>query len=169
MTRHSVLAAAAAAALAMVSACGNGDPEETAKSRSHLLVYYSREGGIRFQASSLAVSTKGVALIKSEGCTARFRLSAVSWRRLRQALKETNLSALAGAYPAPAGAADVISETIAVGHDTVRIGDFSSLPPRAREELGPLVGTLGEVLAESEGRCTRSAGMGVESRREDSP
>jgi len=153
VTRRSVLAAVTALALATVSACGNGDPDETAKSGSHLLVSYSREGGIRFQASSLAVSTKGVALVKSEGCTARFRLGAASWRRLGRALKRTDLSTLADDYPAAAGSADVIAETIVVGRDTVRVGDISSVPAQARGELAPLLGVLGEVLAEGERRA----------------
>lgn len=146
MGRISVLVALAALALCLLSACGGGSSAETIERGSRFLVVYGREGGIRFESSTLAVSTKGFATARSEGCTARFRLGARIWRRLRQVLKRTDLSLLAGYYPAPAGAADVTTETIVVGSDTVRIGDFSSLPAGPQQALAPLLGVLGQVL-----------------------
>lgn len=157
MTRGPALTAVTALVLVLVSACSDGSRDETAKGGADPLVSYGREGGIRFQSSILVVSREGDATLRSEGCTARFRLGAASWRRLRKGLKRTELSALAGDYPAPSGAADVITETIVVGRNMVRIGDSSSFRGNARQELAPLLGVLGEILAEGE-RHLRSPG-----------
>lgn len=143
MTRRAALTALA---LMLVGACGG----ITTTEGSGPLVVYRQEGGIRFQVRTLVVTNGGVATIRSERCTARFRLGAVPWRRLRRALKRAELSSLASEYRAPSGAADVIAETIVVGSDSVRIGDRFSLPARAGRELTPLLDVLGEALAEGE-------------------
>jgi hypothetical protein len=161
MTRRSALAVTALT-LVSVSACGGGGADEAPVGRTRPLIVYSREGGIRFQSSTLVVKTKGFAvLITSDGCMARFRLGVRALRRLGQARRRVDLPSLAGDYPARAGAADVITETVTVDGDTVRIADFSSLPIRGRRELTPLLAALGEVLAEGE-RDTRSRCGGEE-------
>jgi hypothetical protein len=146
------LVALAALAVGSTSACGDGDQAKPAEGRERILVSYGQEGGIRFQSSSLTVSMGGEATVRVEGCAVRFRLEAALRRRLRQALEGADLAALAGDYPPPAGAADLIAEEIAVGRDVVRIGDFASLPAQVRRELEPLIGTLGEILAEGKSR-----------------
>jgi len=148
-----VLAVATAAVFGPASACGSADQAETARSGGDPLVTYSREGGIRFQSSRLAVSTEGNATVRSEGCRVRFRIGAASWKRLQRALDRTDLSTLAGEYPAASGAADVISETIVSGRYAVRIGDFTTLPAKTQRELLPLVSALGEILEQGESRC----------------
>ena len=94
----------------------------------------------------------GQATVRSKGCAVSFDLEADLWRRLREALEGADLAALAGDYPLPAGAADLITEEIVAGRDVVRIGDFASLPARVRRGLEPLVGTLGEILAQGKYR-----------------
>lgn len=152
MRCRTALVALTALAVGSTSACGVGGQAKPAEGRERILVSYGQEGGIRFQSSSLTVSKGGEATVRFEGCAVRFRLEAALWRRLRKALEGTDLAALAGDYPPPAGAADLIAEEIVVGRDVVRIGDFASLPARVRRELEPLVGTLGEILAEGKYR-----------------
>jgi hypothetical protein len=147
---RTALVALTALAVGSTSACGDGDQAETVEGKERTLVSYSREGGIRFQSSALTVSIGGEATVRSEGCMVRFRLEAVLWRRLQQALEGTDFAALAGDYPPPAGAADLISEEIVVGRNAVRLGDFASLPAQARRELKPLVGAFGEILGKGE-------------------
>ncbi len=152
MTPRSALAVVTALALMPLSACGGANPGEGTKGEKQVLASYSREGGIRFQSSTLEVSTKGFALVRSEGCTVRFRLGIKSWRHLRRTLKQTDLSTLADDYPAPSGAADVIEETIIVGRESVRVGGSFVLPANARRELTPLLHAFDEVLDEGERR-----------------
>ena len=152
--RWSSLATMTILVLTPLGACGSGDLDESTRGGARTLVAYSREGGIRFQSSTLVVKTKGFAtMVGFDGCTTRFRLGARSWGRLRRALEQADLSTLAGDYPAPSGAADVITETVVVGGDAVRIGDFASLPVRAQRELAPLLGVLGEARAEGARRA----------------
>jgi hypothetical protein len=151
--RRLAFAVLIALAVGAASACGGADRAETAASGAHALVTHSREGGIQFRSSRLAVSTAGRATVRSEGCTMGFPLGDAAWKRLRRALERTDLSALAGEYPAPPGAADTIAEVIVAGRNRVHVGDFSSLPPRVRHELEPLVVVLGEIVARGERRC----------------
>lgn len=150
MRCRTALVALTALAVGSTSACGDGGQAETVEGKERTLVSYGREGGIRFQSSSLTVSIGGEATVRSGGCTVRFRLEAVLWRRLQQALEGTDFAVLTGDYPPPAGAADLISEEIVAGRNAVRIGDFASLTAQARRELEPLVGVLGEVLGKAE-------------------
>ena len=162
--RWSSVVMATILALTPLDACGGRDMDESTAGEARILVAYSREGGIRFQAATLVVSTKSVATVRSNGCTARIQLDAASWRRLRQALAQADLSTLAGDYPAPSGAADVITQTVVVGSDAVRIGDFASLPVQARRELAPLLGVLGAVLAKGARRVSPSCERGRSAR-----
>lgn len=160
MRRSAPLILATLATLSPMGACGDGNSDQVQEREPRRLVTYTREGGIRFQASALAISRGGKATFRSDGCSARFRLGVASWRRLRQALRQVDLSKLAGDYPARAGAADVIAQTIVVGRHKVRIGDPSALPPGARKELEPLLGALSGVFAEGAHRARSRCASG---------
>jgi hypothetical protein len=125
-------------------------------SQSRTLVAYTAEGGLFFRHTSLIVSTHGQSTVTLNRCVARFRLDAALLKRLETALKQTDVHALAGDYPPPPGAADEITEAITVGHDTVRITDFASIPKKARQELEPLVIILREIVTVGERRMPPS-------------
>jgi hypothetical protein len=148
------VAALSALALGVLGACGAADGGQTKEHAAQgPVITYSREGGIRFQASKLTVSQQGVATLEAEGCRARFPLAGTTWRRLQEVLEKTDMEALAGDYPPSPGSADVISEEIVIGPDVVRIGDFTSLPRGTHEALSPLMSVLGQALGESGKRC----------------
>ena len=155
MLRHWVQAAPLVLALTLVNGCGGAMVPAAGEVRP--LVVYRQEGGIRFQSRTLIVTTRDLAILRSEGCTARFRLSAAPRRRLRRAVTNVDLSSLADDYPAPPGAADVIAKTIVVGRDRVHIGDGSSLPVVAARKLAPLLDVLEEAVTRGERRCGRLA------------
>ncbi len=125
-------------------------------SQSRTLVAYTAEGGLSFRHTSLIVLTRGQSTVTFNRCVARFRLNAALWKRLETALKQTNLHAIAGDYSPPPGAADEITEVITVGHDTVRITDFASIPKKVRQELEPLVVSLREIVTVGERRMPPS-------------
>jgi hypothetical protein len=125
-------------------------------SQSRTLVTYTAEGGLFFRYTSLIVSARGQSTVTFNSCVVRFRLDAALWKRLKTALKQTNLHALAGDYPPPLGAADEITEVITVGHDTVRITDFASIPEKVRQELEPLVKIVRETVTVGERRMPPS-------------
>lgn len=148
--------AVAILAVGSVAACGAAGPGERSGDGDRALVAYSREGGIRFQASRLVVSTKRMVVLQSEGCEARFRLDSPFWQRLQSALAGADLATLAGEYSGPSGAADAIEETIIVGSDAVRIADFSSLPSQVQRRLTPLLTVFTQILAKGVRRPSRT-------------
>jgi hypothetical protein len=153
-----VIAAATVLALAPTNALSGANKPITAPTptQSRTLVAYTAEGGLFFRYTSLIVSARGQSTVTFNRCVVRFRLDATFWKRLKRALKQTNLHAFAGDYPPPPGAADEITEVITVGHDTVRIADFASIPEKVRQELEPLVKILREIVTVGERRMPPS-------------
>lgn len=151
MTRRLVPVALSAFALGALGGCG-GDDAETGEGKAPALVVYSREGGIRFEQSELVVAADGTATLRSEGCKVRFPVEDGLRRRLREQMEETDLASIAGDYPAAPGAADTITEVIAIRSDEVRIENFTTAPHEVQRELSPLVVLLREVLAAGESR-----------------
>lgn len=127
------------------------------ESHPHVLVSYCQEGGIGAPLPSLVVSKGRKATVTRAGCTAKFPLRRGSWKRLRAALKRADLPAIAGNYPPPAGAADMIIDVIAAGRNTVRIAPAAE--PRYEEvmrSLEPLLGVLDRTVSAGERRIARS-------------
>jgi hypothetical protein len=153
-----VIAATTALALAPTNAFSGTNKPITAPTptQSRTLVTYTGEGGLFFRYTSLIVSARGQSTVAFNKCVVRFRLDTTFWKRLKTALKRTNLHALTGDYPPPPGAADEITEVITVGHDTVRITDFASIPEKMRQELEPLVTILREIVTVGERRMPPS-------------
>jgi hypothetical protein len=154
-----VIAAASALALVPTTSAGSGvHTYATAASQSSTLVAYKEEqGGIVFRSSSLKVSTHSNATVRFEGCVKAFHLDATSWKKLKAALKQTSVHALAGNHGPATPQADETTWVIVVGHDTVRTRAFS-IPPELRVKLEPLLKVLGEVLSVYERRLPRSCG-----------
>lgn len=126
---------------------------------SHVLVSYTVEGGLAYKYSSLVVSTHREATVTRKGQTVRFRLDRARWRKLNAVLKHTDLSAVAGDYPASPGAADYMTYTISVGSDWVRATDLSELPDRVRHEVEPLRQVLEEIVAVGTRRIEKGIGL----------
>jgi hypothetical protein len=126
------------------------------QSQSRTLVTYNEEqGGIVFRIRFLLVSADGEATVRFGRCMAQFHLNAALWKRLRAALKQTNLHAVAGDYVPPTLRADESTWVITVGHDRVRITGFS-IPQELRVKLEPLLKVLGEVRSVGERRMPPS-------------
>ena len=141
------IAAATALLLAPMttSACSGANPSGPATTPSRTLVAYKEErAGIVFRHTSLVVSTRGQATVRFEGCVQRFQLDASLWRRLKAALKQTDVHALAGSHVSAKPGAEESTWVIVVGHDTVRI-TASSIPSELRMKLEPLLKVLGET------------------------
>lgn len=148
--------AVAALALAPAHAFGGSNKPATANTQSHTLVAYTEEqGGAVFRLASLTVSTRGQATVRFEACVRRFHPRAALWRRLKVAVKQTNVHALAGSHVPATPRADESTWVIAVGHDRVRI-TAPSIPPELRVKLEPLLKVLGEVLSIGERRMPQS-------------
>jgi hypothetical protein len=146
------LSVAAAAVLSLVpttSACSAANKPITAPTatQSRVLVSFDEAGGLRYQYTSLVVSTHRQATVTSEARTVGFQLDRTRWRKLSAILKQTDLSTVAGDYPPRPGAADEVTYTIRVGGATVRATDASELPERVRHEVEPLRQVLGEIVA----------------------
>lgn len=136
-----------ALALVPTNAYSRANKSVIAPMQSRLLVTYKEErGGIKFRFTSLIVSTDRQAIVRFEGCLVRVHLNAVLWKRLKVALKQTNLHTLAGDYVPATPHADESTWVITVGRDRVRITDFS-IPHELRVKLEPLLNILGEVLS----------------------
>jgi len=146
--RRLALVALSALALGAIGGCG-GDAV-TEEGGPAALVVYSREGGIRFESSKLVVAADGIATLRSEGCTARFPVEDGLRRRLQEQVEKTDLASIAGDYPAATGAADTITEAIAIGPDEVRIEDLTTASQKVQRQISPLVVLLTEVLAAGE-------------------
>ena len=155
MGGRTIVATTIALALPISAYSGVNQPV-TGSTHSRTLVTYTAEGGLFFRHTSLIVSLSGRSTLTSNGCAVRFRLDAAFWKRLKTALRQTNVHALAGDYPSPPGAADEITEKITVGHDTVRITDLASIPEKVRQELEPLVTIVREIVTVDERRMPRS-------------
>ena len=153
------IAAASALLLApMTSACSGANPRVPATTQSRTLVAYKEERvGIVFRHTSLIVSTRGQATARFEGCVQRFQLDASLWRRLKAALKQTDVHALAGNHVSAKPGAEESTWVIIVGHDTVRI-TASSIPPELRVKLEPLLKVLGETTSVGKRDMPQSCG-----------
>jgi hypothetical protein len=142
-----IIAATAALTLVPITACSGANPPETATTQSHTLVAYKEEqSGIVFRHTSLIVSTRGQATVRFERCVQRLHLDASLWKRLKAALKQTNVHALVGNHVPATPRAEESTWVIVVGHDTVRI-TASSIPPELRVKLEPLLKVLGEAAS----------------------
>lgn len=119
------------------------------------LVTYREEGGIGGPRPSLAVSTGGKAELRVGGCHAEYTVGEALWRKLRGALQRADLGSIAGDYPPPGGAADMIIYLVrSEGHE-VRIAP----DPRYETvlvQIEPLLGALQKVVAQ--GRSKLPAG-----------
>lgn len=124
-------------------------------SRSPTLVSYRQEGGIGGPRPSLVVSREHGATVTSGRCTAKFGLQLGAWNRLRAALREADMHAIAGSYPPPKGSADEITYVIKAGRDTVRI---APAPQPEYEEvmrhLRPLLKVLNKTVSIGEQRMS---------------
>jgi hypothetical protein len=124
--------------------------------RHDVLVSYRQEGGIGGPRPSLVVTRDRQARVTSGGCRARFALGRGAWDRLRAALRKAHLPAIAGSYPAPKGAADVITYVIRASGGVVRIA-----PPQPEHEdvmraLRPLLKVLNRTVSAGERRMPSS-------------
>jgi hypothetical protein len=125
-------------------------------SHSRVLVSYRQEGGIGGPRPSLVVFKDRRARVRLGGCTAKFSLRPVAWRRLRAALRGAHLHAIAGDYPAPKGSADMITYVIKASGEVVRIA-----PPQPEHEdvmrnLRPLLKVLNRTVSAGERRMPSS-------------
>jgi len=131
-------------------------PRTRASTQPHTLVAYQKEdGGIVFRHTSLVVSTHGQATVRFERCLQRFHLGASLWKKLKAALKQTNVHALAGNHAPATPRADESTWVITVGHDRVRIHGFA-IPQELRVKLEPLLKILGEVVSVGERHIPQS-------------
>ena len=141
---------AAAVALALVpatNAAGCANKTMTVVTQSRTLVAYTEEqGGIVLRHTSLIVSVRGQATMRFERCMTQLRLDGTLWRKLKAALKQTNIHALAGDYGPAVRRAEESTWVIVAGHDTVRI-TASSIPPELTAKLEPLLRVLDEVIS----------------------
>jgi trimeric autotransporter adhesin len=125
--------------------------------RPHVLVSYRLEGGIGGPRPALVVYRDRGARVTLRGCTAKFELRLRAWRKLRAALRDAHLHAIAGNYPAPNGSADVITYVIMVGPDAVRIAPASQPENEAvMRDLEPLLKVLGKMVSGGERRMPPS-------------
>jgi hypothetical protein len=132
----------------------------TAPAQSRVLVSFSEEGGLAYQYTSLVVSTHRDATVTRKGRTVRFQLDRARWSKLNAILKHTDLSAVAGDYPASPGAADYMTYVISVGRHSVRATDISELPERVSHEVEPLRQVLEEIVAVGRRRLPRTPLVG---------
>ena len=125
--------------------------------RRHVVVSYRQEGGIGGPRPSLLVSRGLRATVTLGRCTAEFALQSGAWHRLRAALREADMHAIAGDYPPPKGAADEITYVIKASRNTVRI---APAPQPEYEEvmrhLRPLLKVLDKTVSIGERRMPPS-------------
>jgi hypothetical protein len=149
-TRRLATAAATALVLGTTSASSGANQPVRAPSQLPTLVTYKEEqSGVASRFTRLIVSADRRATVRFEGCTTRFHLNTSLWKRLRAALKQTNLHVIAGDHAPPTPRAEESTWVITVGHDTVRISDFS-IPQELRAKLEPLLKVLEEVRSVGE-------------------
>lgn len=142
-------------------ACGAGGKPAGSDSSGRRLLFYRQEGGIGGPRPSLTVFKQARARLQLGRCSTSFSLPTRAWRRLRAALGEADISAVAGDYPPPRGAADEITYVLRSGSSEVRLAPA----PRAANEkvlaqLQPLLTVLSRTVASGERRlppsCARS-------------
>lgn len=129
----------------------------TASARPHVVVSYRQDGGIGGPRPSLVVSKGRKATVTFGRCTTRFALRLREWSRLRAALRDADLPAIAGDYPPPTGSADMIVHVIEAGRSTVRI----ALPPQPEHEevvraTRPLLEVLNRTVSAGKRRMPSS-------------
>jgi hypothetical protein len=127
------------------------------ESHPRVLVSYCQEGGIGAPLPSLIISKGRKATVTRGGCTAKFALRRRAWKGLRAALKRADLPTIAGDYPPPNGAADMIIDVITAGRSTVRIAPAAE--PRYEEvmrALKPLLRVLDRTVSAGERRIATS-------------
>lgn len=135
-----------------------GDEGEPASSlRPRTLVSYRQEGGIAGDGPSLVVSKGRRARVSLGRCTAKFELKPGAWRGLRAALGDARIHTIAGDYPPPEGAADVITYVIKTRAGTVRIAPAAQpANEEVMRELRPLLKVLNKTVAAGERRMAPS-------------
>lgn len=126
-------------------------------SRAGVLVSYRQEGGIGGPRPSLVVSKGRRARVTLGRCTAKLALRPRTWRKLRVAVRDADIQAIAGEYPPPAGSADEITYVIRTRAGTVRIAPAPE--PRNEEvmrRLEPLLKAVDGLVSAGERRMPSS-------------
>ncbi len=137
-----------------LSVAGQGS---AASSRTGVFVSYRQEGGIGGPRPSLVVSKGRQARVTLGRCTAKLALRPPAWRKLRVAVRDADIQAIAGDYPPPAGSADEITYVIRTRAGRVRIA--RSPEPRNEEvmrQLEPLLKALTGLVSAGERRMPSS-------------
>jgi Putative Ig domain len=124
--------------------------------RPGVLVSYRQEGGIGGPRPSLVVFKDRRARVTLGRCTAKFDLRPRAWSRLRAALKDAHLHAIAGNYPAPKGSVDVITYVIKAGGEVVRIAPPQPEHKEVMRDLRPLLKVLNKLVSAGERRMPPS-------------
>jgi hypothetical protein len=156
MLRLGSLAIAFLAALGTslgASGCSaGGEPADSSSSDARLLSYLE-EGGIGGPRPSLTVSKRARASLRLGPCSTSFGLRPGAWRRLRAALTEADIPAVAGEYPPPKESADEITYVVRSGGHEVRIAP-APLPENEKvlAQLEPLLTILGRTVASGQRR-----------------
>ena len=130
-------------------ACGATTTGSTAPAER--LLTYREEGGIGGARPALSVSVRGRATLRLGSCTAGYALGEPLWRKLRSTLRRADLGSIAGDYPPPNGTADMITYVIRSGGHEVRIAPDPSYEA-VLDQIEPLLGVLGKVVAQGEGK-----------------
>jgi hypothetical protein len=129
--------------------------------RPRILVSYRQEGGIGGPRPSLVVSKDHRARVSRGQCTTSFELSTRAWRRLQAVLSDAQIQTIAGVYPPPEGAADVITYVIRTDAGTVRIAPASQpANEEVMRQLRPLFKLLNKMVSVGERRISRSCESG---------
>lgn len=133
------------------------EQRQSASLHPRVLVSYRQEGGIAGDGPSLLVTKQRSAKVSLGRCTARFKLKLKAWRGLRAAIRDARIGAIAGDYPPPRGAADMITHVIRTHAGTVRIAPTSqSANEEVKRQLRPLLKLLNETVAAGKRRMARS-------------
>lgn len=126
-------------------------------SRPGPVVLYRQEGGIGNPRPSLVVLGNRWTRVSLGHCRAKFRLPRSAWRRLRVALRSVDIGAIAGDYPPPSGAADLITYVVKTSAGTVRVTPASRPDDEeVMRALRPLLNVLDRTVAIGERRMPSS-------------
>lgn len=129
--------------------------------RPRILVSYRQEGGIGGPRPSLIVSKDHRARVSLGQCAASFELNPRVWRRLQAVLSDAQIQTIAGVYPLPEGAADVITYVIRTHAGTVRIAPTSQpANEEVMRQLRPLFKVLNKTVSMGEQRMSPSCESG---------
>lgn len=140
----------------------DGEVEPSPSVSPRTLVSYRQEGGIAGDGPSLVVSKDRRARVSVGDCTARFKLKRGAWRAMRAAIRDARIRTIAGDYPPPDGAADMITFVVETRAGTVRIAPAAQPANEdVMRKLRPLLKVLNKTVAAGERRMApycRSAG-----------